>query len=104
MLVVLLTPHTADSFFNDSHLVASAVLFAYGLSFAGLLARHTGATVVTVVRLLVESAAAVLVMLFNLHVVYYLSEVILIFQLVFSTHLAYDVNRWLRLAVGTPNQ
>lgn len=96
LLAVLLTPDTVNSFFNDSHLIASAVLFVYELSFAGLLAHRTGATVTTIVFLLVESAAAVLAMLSNLHVVYYLSEGILIFQLVFSTHLVYGVDRWLR--------
>lgn len=96
LLAVLLTPDTVNSFFNDSHLVASAVLFLYELCFAGLLAYRTGATVATIVFLFVESAAAVLAMLSNLHVVFYLSEGILIFQLVFSTHLVYAVNRWLR--------
>lgn len=100
LLAVLLTPDTVNSAFNDGHTVASAVLFVYELSFAGLLTYKGGLSVATGVFLVLEATSAVLATLSDLHLVYYLSEGILVFQLVFSTHLAYGVNRWLRRREG----
>lgn len=95
LLAVLLTPDTLNSFFNDSHEMASTVLFLFELTFAVFLARRAGMTLAAGVLMTLEATAAVLAMLSQLHVIYYLSEGILVFQLVFSTHLCYGVNRWL---------
>jgi len=96
MLSVLLTPDTVNSVFNLSHTIASAVLFLYELSFATWLALRCYGDRVIWLLIALQLAAAVLAMLSDVHVVPYLSEGILFFQLLFSTLLNYSVSRFLR--------
>jgi hypothetical protein len=97
LLIVLLTPDTVDSFFNWSHSIASANLFVYELSFAAWLARRCYADGVVWSLIVLQLVAAVLAMLSNFHVVPYLSEGTLIFQLIFSVVLIREVAGFLRV-------
>ena len=100
LLGVLLTPDTVNSFFNWSHNIAGAACSSTSspsprgspvaaTPTAGLVPDRTSSLV-----------AAVLAMLSDFHVVYYLSEGILVFQLFFSALLVYAVARFLAAAVG----
>ncbi len=96
LLIVLLTPDTVNSFFNWSHSMASAVLFLYELGFAVWLARRCYSDALLWALIALQLIAAVMAMLSNFHVVPYLSEGTLIFQLVFSVVLVRAVSRFLR--------
>lgn len=96
LLIVLLTPDTVNSFFNWSHSIAAAVLFIYELSMAWWLARRCYRDALVWALFFLQWVAAILAMLSNFHVVPYLSEGTLVFQLIFSSLLVRTVAGFLR--------
>ncbi|MGD0055747.1 MAG: hypothetical protein ABSC34_09980 [Acidimicrobiales bacterium] len=92
LLFILLTPDTLDSFFNWSHIADSSVLFLYELGFGVWLYLRCHRDVLALVLVALLFAAGVLSMLSQFHIVYYLSEGILIFQLIFGVLLTYSVS------------
>jgi hypothetical protein len=100
MLIVLLTPDTVNSFFNWSHSIASSILFLYELSFSTWLAVRCFGNAFVWLLIFLLLTAGVLALLSDFHVVLYLSEGILIFQLVFSVLLVYTVSHYLSRLPG----
>lgn len=95
LIAVLLTPNTVNSFFNWSHTIASSVLFLYELYFSIWFARLCFSDRLVWLLIGLQFLSGVLAMLSNFHVVFYLSEGTLVFQLVFSTLLVYGVAQFL---------
>lgn len=85
LLFILLTPDTLNSFFDWSHIVDSSILFAFELSFAGWLTFVWYRDNVIWLLLSLQFIAAILAMLSQFHVIYYLSEGIL-FSRCFSVY------------------
>ena len=95
LLLILLTPDTVDSFFDWSHIITSLILFIFELSFATWLTIRWYSDRLIWTLLTALFLAGVLAMLSQFHVVYYLSEGILSFQLFFGLLLIRSVSRLL---------
>jgi hypothetical protein len=95
LLGVLLTPDTLNSFFNWSHIVNSSILFIYELFFAIWLTIRCYRDKLVWFLLFAQFIAGVFAMLSQFHIIYYLSEGTLFFQLFFSVLLIYSVARFM---------
>ncbi len=95
LLLILLTPDTLNSFFDWSHIIASFILFVFELTFAIWLTIRWYSDRLTWFLLSAQFLAGVLAMLSQFHIVYYLSEGIFFFQLLFGLFLIRSVSRLL---------
>lgn len=95
LLFILLTPDTVNSFFDWSHIIDSSALFLFELSFSIWLTIYWYQDKLTWLLLLAQFLAGVLAMLSQLHLIYYLSEGILFFQLFFGLLLIHSVSKLL---------
>jgi len=84
-LLIFLTPDTVDSVFDWSHVIVSFVLFLYELCLTGWLVFlwRRGDNLSRFLWLLLL-AAGLVTMFSQFHFIYYLSEGILFFQIIFS--------------------
>ena len=95
LLLILLTPDTLNSLFNWSHIADSSILFVFELSFASWLVICLYHDKVLLLLLVAQFFTAVLAMLSQFHVIYYLSEGILFFQLFFGILLTRSISKLL---------
>ena len=84
LLLNLATPDTVNAFFYWAHDVTSALLFVYELGFAAWLAVVVAPRALVLVLLGVQFAGGLVAMFSQLHVIPYLGEGILLFQLSFA--------------------
>jgi hypothetical protein len=92
LLLILLTPDTVNSFFDWSHIISSFVLFIFELSFASWLTIRWYSDRLIWLLLIAQFLTGVLAMLSQFHIVYYLSEGILFFQIFFGLLLIRSVS------------
>jgi hypothetical protein len=97
LLGVLLTPDTLNSFFNWSHITASTILFLFELGVGTWLVMQTSKYKIGIGLLGLQFLAGIFAMLSQFHIVYYLSEGSLFFQLFFGALLIYTTTKLLDL-------
>lgn len=98
LIGVFLTPDTLNAFFNWAHYIVAASLFIFELGLAFWLTVWWCRDWLAGWLLAVQLAAGIVAMLSQFHVIYYLSEGILFFQLAFGLLLI----RTVTLLLGRP--
>lgn len=84
LIFILLTPDTVNTFFDWSHIIDSSVLFLFELCFALWLSVKWYHDRLTWLLLTIQFVAGILALLSQFHIIFYLSEGILFFQLFFG--------------------